>query len=575
MYDQLLALYLARNQMAEAEQTLKEKVANNPKQALFYIQLASFYLGTKRPAEMETTLQRLISNPADFPQARLILGQFFFRIRDLDRARREFETGMQASKDKAPYQKAMVELYFNQGKYQEAKALVTQLLKDNPKDTQAVEYSSALALQTGDPAQIQTAVNDLQGLVTKSPDNPVYRFELGRALMAKASKDPVAKGVLDPSKSTSALARVQLEESILLRPDFIPAKLMLAQLYNTQHDSAKALQYADDVLRADPNNVPAKLSRTAALSMMGELEKAKTELDQLLKVAPNLADARFQLGMINFQEKKFKEADSIFRQLQDSNPGDSRGLIGMVETQVAQSDFNSAITTMQAQLTRDPNRQDYRRALANILTRAQRYDEAISNFKQLVDKNPNSSDLNTSLGEVYRLKGDLNSAMEHFRKATKLDPNDPVPMIRLALLLDGLGRRDEAKPLYEQVLRVKTDDPVALNNLAYIKAEEGRDLDQALTLAQRAKRALPLDPNISDTLGWIYIKKNLSDDAINIFTDLVAKEPKNPTYRLHLAMALFQKGDRPKARKECATALQSNPSKEEAGKIQELLQKLG
>jgi Flp pilus assembly protein TadD len=80
---------------------------------------------------------------------------------------------------------------------------------------------------------------------------------------------------------------------------------------------------------------------------------------------------------------------------------------------------------------------------------------------------------------------------------------------------------------------------------------------------------------VADTLGWIYIKKNLSDNAIEIFRDLTKKLPGNSTFHYHLGMALFQKGDRPSARKELQTALQSKPSQQEATKIKELLAKLG
>ena len=91
---------------------------------------------------------------------------------------------------------------------------------------------------------------------------------------------------------------------------------------------------------------------------------------------------------------------------------------------------------------------------------------------------------------------------------------------------------------------------IALNNLAFMKAEEGTDIDGALTMAQKAKQAQPQIDTISDTLGWIYIKKNLSEDAIRIFSELCRKEPNNPMFRYHLAQALSQKGDKLRARKE-------------------------
>ena len=119
--------------------------------------------------------------------------------------------------------------------------------------------------------------------------------------------------------------------------------------------------------------------------------------------------------------------------------------------------------------------------------------------------------------------------------------------------MDGTGRREQAKPIYEQILKIEPDHPVALNNLAYIKAEEGVDLDEALTMAQRARQKLPNSAYIKDTLGWIYIKKNLSADAVLVFKDLVQEEPANPQFHYHYGMALLQKGDKPMAKKMFAS----------------------
>ena len=141
-------------------------------------------------------------------------------------------------------------------------------------------------------------------------------------------------------------------------------------------------------------------------------------------------------------------------------------------------------------------------------------------------------------------------------------------------MADSAGQRDKARPLYEQILKIQPDHPIALNNLAYMLAESGADLDQAMTMAQRAKQKLPQDSNVADTLGWIYIKKNLSDPAITIFRELVRVEPDRSTYHFHLAMALAQKGDKASAKKELEAALRKQPAKDEEQKIRELLLKV-
>ena len=71
------------------------------------------------------------------------------------------------------------------------------------------------------------------------------------------------------------------------------------------------------------------------------------------------------------------------------------------------------------------------------------------------------------------------------------------------------------------------------------------------------------------------MKKQLTDNAVDAFRDIVAKQPAHSTYRYHLGMAYAQKGDRPKAIEELKKAQDSHPSKEESDKIRQLLQKLG
>jgi Flp pilus assembly protein TadD len=139
------------------------------------------------------------------------------------------------------------------------------------------------------------------------------------------------------------------------------------------------------------------------------------------------------------------------------------------------------------------------------------------------------------------------------------------------MLYEETGRKDLAKQYYERTLKLDSSDPLALNNLAYLLAENNGDLNEALSYAQRAKQRLPTFTEITDTLGWIYYKKNLTDNAIDSFRALVVQAPANPIYHLHYAMALNQKGDRESARKECQAALADKPTKAQEDQIRHLL----
>src|SRR5581483_4610276 len=277
-------------------------------------------------------------------------------------------------------------------------------------------------------------------------------------------------------------------------------------------------------------------------------------------------------------EKKYKEAEEAFRRAYQLNPANSRGLLGVVETYLAQNKTQQAIDTLQDELSKHPDRLDVRLALGNTAVRLGKFDLALSQFEKVLSAVPKNTraagDLYFRIGETYRRKGDLNNAVIAFQKAREILPESAIAASGLAQTLDAAHRKPEARQAYEQALKLNPRDAVALNNLAYLLAETDGDLNEALTLAQRAKQILPNMLEVSDTLGVIYLKKNLNDNALQIFRDLVAKQPSHPTYRYHLGVALSKRGDKLQAVKELQQALKDNPSQEEQSRIRELLEKL-
>jgi len=560
MYDVLYVYYMQNKRVPDAERILQRKVENNPQQGNYLVELAAHYLFTKQNDQVDGVMRRL-SDEKQFPEGHLLAGDFlYFRARDFDRARAQYEAGEKASpRDKLVYQKRMVELLTTTGRNQDANQLLATILKESPNDSDAVAMRAALMLVTGDLKQINQAVNDLQSLVAKSPNNHLLRFNLARAYVAKNDMDQ---------------ARLQLEAAIKSRPDFILARDMLSRIYLNKGDYSKALKEADDTIVLDKNDMPARLNRSSALMGIGDAQKARQELDSVLAIAPNNPDARYQAGYLAWSEKDYKRAQQVFDDLYKANPKDARGMIGLVETMASQNRMDEAIKLLQDSISRQPERREFRLALANLYVRDQRYDDAVKLLQELLKTDPKSGDLLLRLAETQRRKGDVNAAIETFRQASQAAPADTRPLLQLGLLMDGTGRRDQAKPIYEQILKIQPDHPIALNNLAFIKAEEGQDLDEALTMAQRARQGLPNSPDVMDTLGWIYLKKNLSDDAIRTFKELIVAAPNSASYHYHYGMALLQKGDKPSAKRELETAIRFNPSKDDGIKIRQLLASL-
>jgi tetratricopeptide (TPR) repeat protein len=374
-------------------------------------------------------------------------------------------------------------------------------------------------------------------------------------------------------------ARQQFTEAIRLRPDYLPARLALAQLEVMQSQFEQALKSADDILQVDKKNGPARMIQAAALMGERKYADARRLLEALRQANPNTPDVDFSLGMLAVRENNLKEAESVFRKAYAANPKDTRSLVGLVETLAGGGHLDQAIQFLQAELAKNPSRIDLQMTLGNIAARGKNYDLAIGQFQAVLnelDKNSKArGDVYFRMGIALREKGDLNGSIQFLSKAREAMPVNSTVGVELALGLAAAGRKQEAKEAYEQSIKLNPQDGVALNNLAFMIAESNSgDLDQALTYAQRAKQVLPNLTEVSDTLGWIYLKKNMSDNAMDVFQGLVNQKPDNPTYRFHLGMALAQKGDKPQALRELQRALRSNPGKDEETKIKDLISKL-
>ncbi|MFN0169039.1 MAG: tetratricopeptide repeat protein [Bryobacteraceae bacterium] len=557
----LLRLYL--NRPDEAEELLKQEIRDNPKEHRLLINLAQHYYDLGKREQVVKMLEQLKQRAKEYPQAYENAGDFYFRLGDGAEAIRQYDEGIKSGVgDKARYQKRIIEVHMAQGRREEARKVNDQIREANPKDSDAMALHGMLLLEKG---EIDSATSQLRAVIARAPDNFVAHYNLGRALLQKRDVEN---------------ARVQFAEAIRLRPTYLPARLAVSQIELSRREYSKALKTTDETLQIAPSNIPARLIRTAANLGLGNNPLVRNELDIILKAAPNNKDALFQMGVLSAIEKDFKQAEDYYRRCYDLNTGNARGLMAQVELIMGQKQPERAIRILDEEIQKYPSRLEFRVAKANLLTRSDRYDDALAEYEWLLnrlDKNsPMAGDILLRLGETLRRKGDGDGAIAALQKAKVILPNNSLVLNTLALLLDGAGRKEEARLAYLDTLRVEPENGVVLNNLAFLIANSpSGDLDMALTYAQKAKQKLPQVPEVADTLGLIYLKKNLPDDAIEIFKQCVGKVPTFSTYRYHLGLALHKKGDMVRAKEEFKAALANKPNRDEEKDIKQLLARIG
>ena len=560
-YDLLYRYYLQNNRVADAEKILKLRGVNNPKDAGTALELAAFYASRSREEDMKASLQRLLDDPKTFPQAHLQVGDLYLRLQRWDDALKQYNDGVQSNpKDKLVYLKRVADVWLSQGKGEQAGKVVDEILAAKPDDEAANGVRASLLLTNPTKENLAKAVTMFQDLVTKNPENAVWHFNLGRAILAQGDAER---------------ARAQLLEATRLRRDFVPPRVLLAEIGEAKHDYRSVLNYSKEVLDIDPKQPRVRMMHAVGLLNTGDRVQGRAELRDLEKDFPQDPSIQFELGAVDLNDGRFPEAEQRFRKMLANGKGDPRAALGLVRTLFAEKRSDAAVSFLQDEVKKSPNSAPLRSLLASTEMQLGKADVAVAEYKRLAADTPNSAQLQVELGRAYREQGDFPNAIAAFAKAQALTPNDSTVLALLGESLATSGQKDKALETYRHALQLKPDNPGLMNATAYLIVETRGSLEEALRLAQKAVASDTQQPNFSDTLGWIYFKKDLNDSAVRIFSNLTKTHKENPTFHYHYGMALLKKGDKQGAEYELKTALANKPTVEVRQEIQTALQKIG
>ena len=556
-YDFLQFQYLTRKRPADAERIVLRKAENNPLNVDFQLQLAGYYLVARRSEDSERVLQRLLDDSKNFPAAHLRVGDFYLQLGKAGDAQRRFEEGLRIDPARATdYKKRLARLYWAGNRRGEALRLASELVKAAPNDAEAKALRASLFLEEGKKENLDQVIADYTALDSGNQQDAVIAYQLGRAHLLKGHTEQ---------------AVTHLGEAIRRNNSFLPARLLLAEIRANQGRYGEVLRYLDEILAIDSGNSRVRLLRAATLRNLKRYPDARTELTQLLQRAPQDVDVQVELGLLNLAEGRLSDAEAVFGQLYRSRGLDLRPAAGLVRVYSAQHQYAKAIRLLNEEVKKNPTSQSARQALTTVALQAGDVPLALAQLQQIVALDPRNVMAYAQIGQLQAHQGNVNEGLESLRKAADLAPKDVNVLLAFAAGLQAAGRLQEAESVLQRALALEPENPVVLNNLAYLFAESGNSLDEALRMARTASQKQPSNPHFMDTLGMVYLKRNMADNALPIFRSLATTEPNNPTFRMHYGMGLLQKGDHSRARKEFQAALSARNSPEEEKKLRQLL----
>ena len=291
----------------------------------------------------------------------------------------------------------------------------------------------------------------------------------------------------------------------------------------------------------------------------GDYPAAEADLKLALPMATTAAAKGAVLqsqAALKFQEKRYTDAAVLAGQTLDAQPKSAVALSTLGASYVAQKQPDQAIQAIQSRLGSTPDWSEGFQILGQLAEKTGRLSVAETAFTKALSIDPKSTAAVIGLGDTYFLGGKFDQAQQQYEKAAaQQDPSRSYALFRIGQIYERKGDFAKAQSSYENAISVDPDNVLAKNNLAWLYAEHGGNVDVALKLAEEAREKAPNDPGIGDTLGWIYVKKGSYEAAVENLKDSAAKEPNNPSYLYHLGMAYYKMGRNAEARKELEAAL--------------------
>jgi len=544
--------YWATNELAKAEQSLLKALEIDPSNALANRGIALFYLSTGRVADAEKYFAAAAKSSA-MPFA---LADYFLAIGRSKDAVGELETLKKQTPLSDQADRRLVRAHADAGNTQQSETIVDKILERSPKDPDMMLAKGELLARAG---KDDEALRQVKAAAEGAPSSATAQYMLGQML--------ATRGDIEGAKRAYT-------EVLRLNPRAAVAHVALARLHLIEGSTEASLRAADEAVRVKPGDVEAQLARARGLLANGDAAEADALIDGLARKHPKLPAVHIQRGMIAINRNNPAAARAAFQRALELDDDAIEAVAGLTALDLGSRDYKSATARVDEQVAKHKDRPEVLLLAARVYAGTGDTASAEQFLRRAIDMNPSLLPAYGMLGRLYLDQKKLPEAQREFDTLARRQTKPVAALTMSALISEIQGNHPEAKRRYEEVLAVDSTAPIAANNLAWMYAETGENLDRALQLAQAAATSSPDRPEVMDTLGWVYYKKNLPELAIRQFSRCVEKEPGNGAYHHHLALALIQAGQPEQARQSLERALKTSPNTSTATEIRKALASL-
>ena len=468
---------------------------------------------------------------------------FFVRREDLRRAALS-QAALQLEVVEEGPEDQLADLYFNQGRYHEARAELERLLRD---PQMAVRDDHELRA---------SIIARIGACLRQSGEHEPARERLSESLALEPGNHWTLSELAEVERAlgNTAQARRRYRESLEVNPSDQWTRGHLAQLESEDGNLGAAIALYEEIIAAEPKAAWAKVELAQALGE-SDGERARALCEAALDDDPAYPWAHAQLGNLARRAGHLDEARKRFENAAAASPGATWILHEQADICRHLGRLEEAYAHLERAKGLNPYDAVTYGYFADLLRHEGKQAAAVGYLEKAVEFDENYTWAWRELAELRALAGRHDEAERAYRRALALEPEEAINDGLKAFLLRCRGRRDAAMPYLERAVETQSDYLWAWREQIDHHLAAGRPA-AAEAAARRGLAALAEAPPLLALLAEALRRQGRRAEAAEVATKAIAAAGDTGTLWAIQAEIAAEEDDLPTAQRCAARAVE-------------------
>jgi tetratricopeptide (TPR) repeat protein len=344
----------------------------------------------------------------------------------------------------------------------------------------------------------------------------------------------------------------QALQSRQLKPDEIALARLVRGIARTAlgdkalagEDYVEAVQRYDRLVDpANPDSL-ALYRRAVALDASGQTDKALEDYSAAIKADPKSSLAFLGRGvLLAVRKRAYDRAIADFDRVLALEPDNVEALVSRGDAFSLLGDPGRAMADLNRAVALAPGNATVLVARGQVESRRGNLAGAMRDYEAALKADPRNAGAMIDLAAIHSMQGRPKPAIELLDRAIAIDDRNPLAFYNRGYAEFALKQYDKAIADYSTAIELDPRLGLAYNNRALSRAVAGSDLTAALTDSEEALKLLPLNLQVRDTRGFIYLKLGDPALALNEYNAALTIDPNRALSLYGRGLARIRMGD--------------------------------